>query len=126
MFERFQMPMHIGDFLRKTRSLTPLQKNAYLHLMFEYWSNGSLPDDDAQLARIADMKPTQWRKERPTLERLFATGWRHEQLDAEIARVQQVAATNSARARKAELTRWGEETMTPNHYDRRSPSDIPN
>ena len=84
---RYHLPLHIGDWLRETRHLSPLGRDGYLHLKIEYWSRGCLPDDDTQLARIAGMTMAQWRRERPAIEKLFLPGWRHERLDAELVRV---------------------------------------
>jgi uncharacterized protein YdaU (DUF1376 family) len=44
-----------------------------------------LPDDDVQLATIARMSPTQWRKARPILQAFFYDGWRHKRIEREIA-----------------------------------------
>ena len=69
------MPIHIGDYHRETRHLTAEQHGGYLLLGMEYWTKGSLPDDDAQLARIAGMSKAQWRRNRPTIQALFTDGW---------------------------------------------------
>jgi uncharacterized protein YdaU (DUF1376 family) len=94
------MPIYIGDYHRKTRHLTAEQHGGYLLLLMEYWSRGSLPDDDAQLARMAGMTGARWHRNRATLQALFVDGWKHPQLDALMNRAAEMSAKYSARARK--------------------------
>jgi uncharacterized protein YdaU (DUF1376 family) len=101
------MPIRIGDYHRETRHLTAEQHGGYLLLGMEYWTKGSLPDDDDQLARIAGMSKAQWRRNRPTLQALFADGWKHPRLDAEIERAAKVSERYAERARKGADKRWG-------------------
>lgn len=87
--------------------MSVLERDGYLHLQLEYWSKGALPDNDAQLARIAGMTPAQWRRVKPVIQALFNEGWKHRRLDSELARVAKASALNSARARKAANIRHG-------------------
>jgi uncharacterized protein YdaU (DUF1376 family) len=80
------MPLHVGDYLKETTHLNAPQHGAYLLLIMHYWANRSLPDDDEQLARIARMRLTQWRKARPILQAFFHDGWRHKRIEKEIAK----------------------------------------
>jgi uncharacterized protein YdaU (DUF1376 family) len=100
------MPIHIGDYHRETQHLTAEQHGAYVLLQMAYWTKGGLPDDDAQLARIASMTNTQWRRARPTLQALFVDGWKHPRLDAEMERAAKISAKYSARAQKGAAARW--------------------
>ena len=109
---RYHLPIHIGDWLRETRHLSPIERDGYLHLKIEYWSRGSLPDDDAQLSRIAGMTMAQWRRAKPAIEKLFLPSWRHERLDAELVRVEQISAANTKKARQAARTRWGSDASS--------------
>ena len=80
-----RMPLHVGDYLKETTHLDAPMHGAYLLLRMHYWANGSLPDDDEQLARIARMSRTQWRKARPILQAFFHDGWRHKRIEKDIA-----------------------------------------
>ncbi len=106
------MPIHIGDYHRETRHLTTEQHGAYLLLGMEYWTKGSLPDDDVLLARIAGMTKAQWRRNRSTLQALFTDGWKHPRLDAEIERAAKVSARYAERARKGAAGLWKNRTAT--------------
>lgn len=55
------------------RCLMQLVRFAAAGLVWTYSEpgDGSLPDDDKLLARIARMRPAQWRKVRPTMARFF-------------------------------------------------------
>lgn len=80
------MPLYISDYLRDTRKLTAAEHGAYLLLIMEYWTAGGLPDDDRQLARIASMTPSEWRRAKPTVQAFFRDGWHHQRIEDEIAK----------------------------------------
>lgn len=62
MSERPFMQLYVSDFLGDTLSLSTEQIGAYLLLLMAMWNaKGSLPDDDAKLARIARMSIKKWR-----------------------------------------------------------------
>jgi uncharacterized protein YdaU (DUF1376 family) len=100
------MPFYIGDHLRDTAHLSTEQQGAYLLLLFQYWTRGSLPDDDAQLARIAGLTPGRWRKIRPAIEGFFydRSGgfWHHKRIEAELAKVND----KSLKRQEAAKRRW--------------------
>ena len=84
-----KMPIHIGDYKRDTGHLRAAQHGAYLMLLFHHWSTGELPDDDAQLAAIARLSPSEWRKARPILIKFFDEGWRHGRVEEDLAAAKQ-------------------------------------
>jgi uncharacterized protein YdaU (DUF1376 family) len=94
------MSLHVGDYLKDTTHLNATLHGAYLLLIMHYWTKGFLPDDDVQLAMIARMSPTQWRKSRPILQAFFYDGWRHKRIEKEIADALE-RYENSARAGRA-------------------------
>ena len=79
-----KMPIHIGDYMRDTGHLRAAQHGAYLLLLFHYWSTGKLPHDDDQLAAIARMSRTEWKRTRPILECFFDDGWHHGRVEKDL------------------------------------------
>jgi uncharacterized protein YdaU (DUF1376 family) len=94
------MPLYIGDYLRDTRHLSSAQHGAYLLLMFHYWSTGSLPDDDRQLANIAKLSLKEWRRHRPIIQAFFRDGWHHKRIDMELRRTIDIRAKRAAAGSK--------------------------
>lgn len=95
------MPLYIGDYLADTAHLSTVQHGAYMLLIMHYWRQGSLPDDDEQLSRIAKLSLAEWRKHRSTLRSFFQEGWRHERIEQEIQ------AATAKYAKRAEAGRKG-------------------
>lgn len=109
------MPLYIGDYLRDTRRLSTLEHGAYLLLIMEYWQQGGLPDDDAQLARIACLSPSEWKSVRPTISSFFRNGWNHERIERELAQ----AREKQDKARESARLRWDKRPPTsPPHSGR--------
>lgn len=105
------MPMFWGDYLRDTGHLSTTEHGAYLLFIGHYWSSGGpLPDDDAQLARIAKIgSVAKWRKMRPTIAALFKVGdgvWRHKRIDEELAAAAARSKHAKVKAEKAAKARW--------------------
>ena len=98
MTARPWMPLYIGDYLADTTHLGALQSGAYLHLIMHYWQHGGLPDDEAAIARIARLTPTEWRRVRPTLAAFFYDGWKHKRIDEELAHAADVSSKRRASA----------------------------
>jgi uncharacterized protein YdaU (DUF1376 family) len=98
------IPFYIGDHLRDTMRLTTEEHGAYCFLIFEYWCQGSLPDDDVQLARIARVSPKKWKELKPILQAFFHNGWHHKRVDAELekanGKIEQRRAAADARWEK--------------------------
>jgi uncharacterized protein YdaU (DUF1376 family) len=85
------MPLYIADYLKDTTHLGALESGAYLHLIMDYWTNGGLPDDERQLARIAKLTEKEWKACRTTLQAFFHDGWKHKRIDQEIAHASDVS-----------------------------------
>lgn len=96
------MPLYVGDYLSDTRRLSTLQHGIYMLLIMDYWSTGSLPDDDAQLAQIAGVTLEQWECNRNAIASFFLPGWKHKRIEEELAKAADVSSKRKANAEK----RW--------------------
>ncbi|MBZ9799292.1 YdaU family protein [Mesorhizobium sp. ES1-4] len=62
MSERPFMQLYVSDFVGDTLQLSTEQIGAYMLLLMAMWNaGGSLPDDDARLARVARLPLKRWR-----------------------------------------------------------------
>lgn len=95
------MPFYVADYLSDTMHLSTVEHGAYLLLIMHYWQHGSLPADDAKLARICRMTPDAFAEARDTLSSLFGEGWSHKRIDAELSR------TDDKRQKRVEAGRRG-------------------
>src|SRR5882672_10982170 len=86
------MPLYIADYLRDTRHLNAAEHGAYLLLIMQYWTAGTLPNDDQRLARITCTSEAEWKKIRPIIEPFFEPGWRHKRIDGELARSSEISS----------------------------------
>ena len=78
------MPLYVGDYLADTAHLTAAEHGAYLLLIMHYWRMGSLPTEEAALARIARMTSAEWRHARTTIKAFFDPGWKHKRVEFEL------------------------------------------
>lgn len=92
------MPLYVADYVADTAHLNAAESGAYLHLIMHYWLNGSLPDDDRKLARIARMTDRQWTAARATIAEFFQGKWKHKRIDAELARAAEISGKRRASA----------------------------
>lgn len=66
------MPLYVADYLADTTHLTTLEHGAYCLLLMASWRlGGSLPDDDAKLAKFARMTAAQWARVRESVIPFF-------------------------------------------------------
>lgn len=98
MSNRAWMPLHIGDYLADTGHLTVAEHGAYLLLIMHYWQNGSLPENERLIARIARMSASQWEESRDVLAMLFGPGWTHKRIDAELSKADEIIEKRRAAA----------------------------
>jgi uncharacterized protein YdaU (DUF1376 family) len=98
MSNRAWMPLHIADYLADTGHLTAAEHGAYLLLIMHYWQNGSLPENERVIARIAKLTPEQWEESRDMLAMLFGPGWKHKRIDAELAKADEIIEKRKAAA----------------------------
>jgi uncharacterized protein YdaU (DUF1376 family) len=107
------VPIYIADYLADTSRLTTEQHGAYLLLIFDYWRNGPLPDDDAVLAQVCRLTADAWSMHQAVLRGFFTKaddGLLHQKrIDAEISKAQLNRAVSVSRAKKAAEARWGKD-----------------
>lgn len=99
------MPLYIDDFLSGTAHLTTTEVGAYILLIMSYWSKGGLPKDEVHIQKISRLSKSDWKKARDTLANFFTDGWRHERIDAELAKAIEKSKVNSANAAKSHVNR---------------------
>jgi len=103
------MKFFVGDYLGDTMHLTCQQHGAYLLLIFAYWRNGSLPDDDALLAATTKTTLEEWLLLRPVVKKFFKVRggfWRQKRIEAELRVADKTQKTRHAAAVKAAEKRW--------------------
>lgn len=83
------MQLYVADYLGDTRHLTTEQHGAYLLILMAMWrSGGTVPDDEAKLARIVGLSVTKWRKISSDVIDFFdrcEAGFTQKRLAAELA-----------------------------------------
>lgn len=110
------MPIYWGDYAKDTGHLSAVHHGAYLMLLKHYWTHGEpLPDDDAQLWRIACTdSPSAWRKIRAVVLAFFEKRdgrLHHGRVDLELAKAEGNAERRAELARRAADARWGNKTQ---------------
>src|SRR5262245_31204883 len=68
------MPLFWGDFVANTMHLSAQEAGAYLFLIAHAWEHGGeIPSESVRLARIAHVRPDQWKKVWIVVEKFFET-----------------------------------------------------
>ena len=109
MSERPFMQLYVSDFVGDTLSLSTEQIGAYLLLLIALWNgDGTLPADDAKLARITRLSLKKWRSAAAELMPFFDVDQgriTHSRLTKELQKVErQRALRASAGARGGAAT----------------------
>lgn len=105
MSRRPWMPLYIADYLADTSHLTAAQHGAYLLLLMHYWKTGGLPDNDAQLARVARMSDHEWSTTRPVVRAFFQDGWFHKRVDDELKEAEAAYGRRAAAGRRGGMAK---------------------
>jgi uncharacterized protein YdaU (DUF1376 family) len=125
--ERPFMQLYVSDFIGDTLHLSTEQVGAYLLLLMAMWNaGGSLPDDEAKLARIVRMSIKRWRAVASDLMAFFEVGGgavRHNRLTKELqksegksqSRASAGAAGGRAKALKEQEARLANASRMPQH-----------
>lgn len=101
------MPLYVADYKKDTGHLGAAEHGAYLLLIMHYWATGGLPDNDRQLARIACMSPSAWKRTKPTLVPFFYDGWKHKRIDDELAKTAVASARRAESGLTGAVRKWG-------------------
>lgn len=127
MSERPFMQLYVSDFIGDTLHLSTEQVGAYLLLLMAMWNaGGSLPDDEAKLARIVRLSVKKWRAVAPDLLSFFERvdgAVRHKRLTKELqksesksqSRASAGAEGGKAKALKDNEARLANATVLPQH-----------
>ena len=105
MSARPWMPLYIADYLADTAHLNAAEHGAYLLLIMHYWRTGGLPENEAQIARIARMTHRQWSQSSDLLKSFFDDHWRHARIDKELAQAIEISQRRSASAKEMHARR---------------------
>lgn len=84
------MPLYVRDYLADTRHLKTVEHGAYLLLIMEYWLKGKLPPDDYHLRTICGLSGRDWGRHKKRISALFGPGWRHERIEAELQKANEL------------------------------------
>ena len=99
MGERPFMQLYVSDFIGDTLHLSTEQVGAYLLLLMAMWNaGGSLPDDEAKLARIVRMSARKWRAVAADLMPFFERAGgavRHKRLTRELQKSEEKSELRS-------------------------------
>lgn len=110
------MPFYWGDYWRDTAHLSDAEHVSYLRLISHYWQHGSLPTDDARLARIAGRDTVEWLQMRPIISAFFQIDWRHKRIDRDLDKQ---TAAHDARVKGGKMTaakRWADSSANNSAY----------
>jgi uncharacterized protein YdaU (DUF1376 family) len=131
------MQLYVSDFIGDTLHLSTEQVGAYLLLLMAMWNaGGSLPDDEAKLARIVRMSVKKWRAVAPDMMTFFDLvdgAVRHNRLTKELqksegkshSRASAGAEGGKAKALKDKEARLANAKPLPQHLpDTRYQKDI--
>lgn len=114
MSTRQWFPLYIKAYLSDTYMLTTEQHGAYLLLLIAYWDRQqALPDDDQELASLANLPPDRWDSHRKVLSRFFEVSdgqWRHDRVEKEILEALEHHTKKKRASEAGHAARYG---MTP-------------
>ncbi|MDW3683089.1 DUF1376 domain-containing protein [Cupriavidus sp. CV2] len=114
------MPLYIGDYLADTSRLTTEQHGAYLLILMDYWRNGPPLDDDEELATIAKLSLTQWRKHAPKIRGVFRSidgRLVQKRAEEERERAGLISSKRREAGKHGAAKRWGKDGGKPDDKD---------
>lgn len=107
------MPLYVADYLKDTRHLSGIEHGAYLLLLMHAWTcGGSIPRNDAQLARIACLTPAEWKRAKKTVLEFWIDFGEageilmHKRVMAELDRSKEITEKRSKAGARGAAGRW--------------------
>lgn len=117
MSERPFMQLYVSDFIGDTLHLSTEQVGAYLLLLMAMWNaGGSLPDDEAKLARIVRLSVKKWRAVAPDLLSFFERvdgAVRHNRLTREMQKSETKSQSRASAGARGGLAKALKDKGTP-------------
>lgn len=102
-------PQYVNEFLADTSGLSNEEVGAYQRILCQAWKQeivGTLPDDDATLARFACMDRAKWQEMKPIILFAFRLGqdgrWHHSGLRAAFEQMRRFSKSRQENAKR----RW--------------------
>lgn len=106
-------PLWTDAYLADTHHLSTTEHGAYLLLLIAMWrSNGTLPNDDRQLAKFARLGSNQWQRIKPALMPFFRISGPI-LTQGRLADELQYVRDHSKKQAKNARSRWGKRTAPP-------------
>lgn len=103
-------PFYVGDYLSEVLGLSHDERGIYVDLLCAYCHRQApLPDDDKQLAKLANLSPQKWKKIRPSIARIFTINhglWTLPRLDKQIAHCLEVSEKRRVAGRLGGQKSW--------------------
>jgi len=104
------MPFYVGDYLRDTMHLTPVEHGTYLLLICSAWTTqGRLKNDDKLLASIAKASDEEWVKLKVVMSKFFKRTphwWVHKRVDSELKKAAHIHQVREKAGKKGSANRW--------------------
>ena len=109
-------PFYVGDYRAETQGLSHEERGIYIDLLCAYTHRQQpLPDDDRQLARLANVSPQKWKKVRPSIAPIFTINkglWSLPRLDDQIAHGLKVRQQRRKAGRLGGQNSWAKRQAT--------------
>jgi uncharacterized protein YdaU (DUF1376 family) len=111
------MPLFPGDYWRDTGGLNAEEHGVYLQLLMRLWvAKGSLPFDQARLARMTSIDPTRWPEVWQTISHFFEVedGFvKHRRVLRDLVKTSQLQQKRREAGRKGGSKRQANAKQTP-------------
>ena len=103
-------PFYVGDYKAETQGFSHEERGVFVELICAYCHRQApLPDDDKQLAKLAGLSISKWKRMRLTIAPVFTINkglWRLKRLDEQIARGIEIREKRRESGRKGGKKSW--------------------
>lgn len=115
-------PLWTDAYLADTHHLTTIEHGAYLLLLVAMWrSNGTLPNDDRQLAKFARLGSNQWQRIKPAIMPFMRINGQTI-TQGRLADELQYVRDHSKKQAKNARSRWSNRTVPPDAVQQHPPA----